>query len=165
MGRFIATDIINLSTGEIYAEAGAEIEEELLETLATAGIDNIDVLGIDHVNVGPYIRNTLQVDKNKTRYDALTDIYRVMRPGEPPTPESADQMFKSLFFDSERYDLSAVGRVKMNARLGLEAPDTQRVLRREDIMAIVKTLVDLKDGRGDIDDIDHSGQPPGSFRW
>ena len=86
MGRFIATDIINLSTGEIYAEAGAEIEEELLETLATAGIDKIDVLGIDHVNVGPYIRNTLQVDKNKTRYDALTDIYRVMRPGEPPTP-------------------------------------------------------------------------------
>jgi DNA-directed RNA polymerase subunit beta len=157
MGRFIATDIINLSTGEIYAEAGAEIEEELLETLATAGIDNIDVLGIDHVNVGPYIRNTLQVDKNKTRYDALTDIYRVMRPGEPPTPESADQMFKSLFFDGERYDLSAVGRVKMNARLGLEAPDTQRVLRREDIMAIVKTLVDLKDGRGDIDDIDHLG--------
>jgi DNA-directed RNA polymerase subunit beta len=157
IGRFIATDIINLSTGEIYAEAGAEIEEELMETLATAGVDNIDVLGIDHVNVGPYIRNTLQVDKNKTRYDALTDIYRVMRPGEPPTPESADQMFKSLFFDRERYDLSAVGRVKMNARLELDVPDTQRVLRRDDILAIVKTLVDLKDGRGDIDDIDHLG--------
>lgn len=157
IGRFIASDIVNLQTGEIYAEAGAELEEELLQTLADAGIDQLDILGIDHVNVGPYIRNTLQIDKNKSRYDALTDIYRVMRPGEPPTPESADAMFKSLFFDRERYDLSAVGRVKMNARLSLEAPDTMRVLRREDIIEIVRTLANLKDGRGDIDDIDHLG--------
>jgi len=97
------------------------------------------------------------VDKNASREDALFDIYRVMRPGEPPTIESAEAMFNSLFFDSERYDLSAVGRVKMNMRLDLDAPDTMRVLRREDILAVVKALVDLRDGRGEIDDIDHLG--------
>ena len=157
IGRFIARDIVNMTTGALFAEAGAEIDEELLALLAENGVDQLDVLGIDDVEVGPYIRNTLLIDKNTNQDDALTDIYRVMRPGEPPTPESAQAMFKSLFFDSERYDLSAVGRVKMNARLELEAPDTMRVLRREDVLAIVKTLVDLKDGRGDIDDIDHLG--------
>src|SRR6202042_2096322 len=100
-------------------------------------------LDIDHVNVGAYIRNTLNDDKNMTREDALFDIYRVMRPGEPPTLETAQTMFQSLFFDSERYDLSAVGRVKMNMRLELDAPDTHRTLRKEDILAVIKTLVDL----------------------
>ena len=157
IGRYIARDLIDMSTGAIHAAAGDEITEETLELLAKHAIDQVDVLGIDHVEVGPYIRNTLMADKNDTQEDALTDIYRVMRPGEPPTPESAQAMFKSLFFDRERYDLSAVGRVKMNARLSLEAPDTMRVLRSEDVLAIVKTLVDLKDGRGDIDDIDHLG--------
>ena len=157
IGRFLAHDVVNMETGAIHAEAAAEIDEEMLQLFAENGVDQVDVLGIDHVEVGPYIRNTLMIDKNATQEDALTDIYRVMRPGEPPTPESAQAMFKSLFFDSERYDLSAVGRVKMNARLELEAPDTMRVLRREDVLAIVKTLVDLKDGRGDIDDIDHLG--------
>ncbi len=97
------------------------------------------------------------MDKNRSREEALMDIYRVMRPGEPPTLETAQAMFQSLFFDSERYDLSAVGRVKMNARLNVEGEDTLRVMRREDILAVVKTLVDLKDGKGDIDDIDHLG--------
>ena len=92
-----------------------------------------------------------------TREDALFDIYRVMRPGEPPTIDSAQNMFQSLFFDSERYDLSAVGRVKMNMRLELDAPDTHRTLRKEDILAVIKTLVDLRDGKGEIDDIDHLG--------
>ena len=115
------------------------------------------MLSIDHVSVGPYIRNTLLIDKNATREDALIDIYRVMRPGEPPTLETAEALFHSLFFDSERYDLSAVGRVKMNSRLGLETADTVRVLRKEDILAILKVLVELKDGRGEIDDIDHLG--------
>ena len=104
-----------------------------------------------------YIRNTLSADKNMTREDALFDIYRVMRPGEPPTIDSAQAMFQSLFFDSERYDLSAVGRVKMNMRLELDAPDTMRTLRKEDILAVIKTLVDLRDGKGEIDDIDHLG--------
>ena len=115
------------------------------------------MLDIDHINIGPYIRNTLAVDKNRSREEALFDIYRVMRPGEPPTIESAEAMFHSLFFDSERYDLSAVGRVKMNMRMDLDAPDTMRVLRKEDILAVVQALVDLRDGRGEIDDIDHLG--------
>ena len=100
-------------------------------------IDELPVLDIDHINVGGYIRNTLAVDKNESRQDALFDIYRVMRPGEPPTMETAEAMFQSLFFDSERYDLSAVGRVKMNMRLDLDAEDTVRVLRKEDILAVV----------------------------
>ncbi|TIT81838.1 MAG: hypothetical protein E5W59_30770, partial [Mesorhizobium sp.] len=112
---------------------------------------------IDVVDVGAYIRNTLAVDKNESRQDALFDIYRVMRPGEPPTLETAEAMFNSLFFDSERYDLSAVGRVKMNMRLELKAEDTVRVLRKEDILAVVKTLVELRDGKGEIDDIDNLG--------
>ena len=128
-----------------------------LKALIEAGFKELPILDIDHVNVGAYIRNTLAVDKNMTREDALFDIYRVMRPGEPPTIDTAEAMFHSLFFDSERYDLSAVGRVKMNMRLDLDAPDTMRVLRKEDILAVVKTLVDLRDGKGEIDDIDHLG--------
>ncbi len=156
-GRYISGDIINEETGEIYAEAGDEITEESLAPLVEAGIKVLSTLDIDHVNVGPYIRNTLAIDKNVTREDALIDIYRVMRPGEPPTLETAEAMLKSLFFDSERYDLSAVGRVKMNSRLGFETHDQMRVLRRHDILEIVRVLVGLKDGRGDIDDIDHLG--------
>ena len=114
-------------------------------------------LAIDHINVGPYIRNTLAADKNSTQDEALTDIYRVMRPGEPPTRDTAETLFHGMFFDSERYDLSAVGRVKMNARLGFETEDSLRVLRKEDIFNVVKVLVELKDGRGEIDDIDHLG--------
>ena len=157
LGRFVAYDIVEMDTGAIYAEAGEEITTEVLETLHGAGITVLETLAIDSINVGPYVRNTLMLDKNNEREDALNDIYRVMRPGEPPTPESADAMFKSLFFDSERYDLSAVGRVKMNARLDLDAPDTMRVLRKADVLAIVKTLHGLKDGHGEIDDIDHLG--------
>ncbi|MCP5371712.1 MAG: DNA-directed RNA polymerase subunit beta, partial [Hyphomicrobiales bacterium] len=157
IGRYIGMDIINEQTGEIYCEAGGEITEAILEKLAEAKVDEIVTLSIDHINVGPYIRNTLAVDKNTTREEALIDIYRVMRPGEPPTLETAEALFNGLFFDAERYDLSAVGRVKMNARLGFETADTLRTLRREDILAVVKTLVELKDGRGEIDDIDHLG--------
>ena len=156
-GRYFAEDIINEATGEIYVEAGDEIDEEILITLGEAGVKSFGTLAIDHNNIGPYIRNTLTVDKNRSREEALMDIYRVMRPGEPPTLETAEAMFQSLFFDAERYDLSAVGRVKMNARLDVEGEDTLRVLRREDILAVVKTLVGLKDGRGEIDDIDHLG--------
>ncbi|MCK5779127.1 MAG: DNA-directed RNA polymerase subunit beta, partial [Rhodospirillales bacterium] len=157
IGRYVASDIINEATGEVYVEAGEEIVEDTLEMLAEANVDVIDTLAIDHVNVGPYIRNTLAVDKNTSRDEALIDIYRVMRPGEPPTLETAEALFQGLFFDAERYDLSSVGRVKMNARLGFETEDTLRVLRKEDILAVVKTLVELKDGKGEIDDIDHLG--------
>src|SRR5438034_833737 len=157
VGNYLAEDLVNPKTGEIYAEAGEEITEKLLKTLNEHGYKELPLLDIDHVNVGGYIRNTLHADKNMTREDALFDIYRVMRPGEPPTIDSAQAMFQSLFFDSERYDLSAVGRVKMNMRLELDAPDTHRTLRKEDILAVIKTLVDLRDGKAEIDDIDHLG--------
>ena len=157
IGRYIGNDIINEETGEVLIEAGDEITEETLELLTEEKVNAMTLLAIDHINVGPYIRNTLAIDKNASREDALIDIYRVMRPGEPPTLETAEAMFNSLFFASERYDLSSVGRVKMNSRLGQETDDKIRVLRKEDILAIVKVLVDLKDGRGEIDDIDHLG--------
>ena len=168
LGRFAAKDMINEQTGEIWVEAGDELTldydaktSELvggtLKTLIDNGVTDIPTLDIDNINVGPYIRNTMQVDKNIGRDGALMDIYRVMRPGEPPTVDAASALFDTLFFDSERYDLSAVGRVKMNMRLSLDAPDTLRTLRREDIVAVVKALVELRDGKGDIDDIDHLG--------
>ena len=156
-GQYLAEDLYDPNTGEIFAEAGEELTAKSLANLIEHGFEELPVLDIDHVNVGPYIRNTLAVDKNSTREDALFDIYRVMRPGEPPTIETGEAMFHSLFFDAERYDLSAVGRVKMNMRLDLDAEDTVRTLRKDDILAVVRALVDLRDGRGEIDDIDHLG--------
>ncbi|MCA1973523.1 MAG: DNA-directed RNA polymerase subunit beta, partial [Caenispirillum sp.] len=156
-GRYAGADLINEETGEIHVEAGDELTVAKLEELAAAGVVSLPVLSIDHVNIGAYMRNTLAIDRNATREEALIDIYRVMRPGEPPTLETAEALFKGLFFDLERYDLSAVGRVKMNARLGMKTDDQLRVLRKEDILAILKVLVELKDGRGEIDDIDHLG--------
>lgn len=156
-GRYLSEDAVSYTTGEIYAEAGDEIDEKILETLKGAGFEDVSVLNIDHVSVGGYIRNTLAIDKNSSRETALFDIYRVMRPGEPPTIETAEAMFQSLFFDSERYDLSAVGRVKMNMRMDLQCEDTVRVLRKEDIVEVIRTLLDLRDGKGEIDDIDNLG--------
>ncbi|WP_374396268.1 DNA-directed RNA polymerase subunit beta [Tabrizicola sp.] len=167
LGRYVAKDIINEETGEIWVEAGDELTWELdrdgevkggtVKVLLDQGITDIPVLDIDNVNVGPYIRNTMAVDKNMGRDTALMDIYRVMRPGEPPTVEAASALFDTLFFDKERYDLSAVGRVKMNMRLDLDKPDTQRTLDRSDIVACIKALTELRDGKGEIDDIDHLG--------
>ncbi|TNE42919.1 MAG: DNA-directed RNA polymerase subunit beta [Alphaproteobacteria bacterium] len=156
-GRYAARDMVNAETGEIFAEAGEELTVEKIEELVETGFKVLETLDIDHLNIGGFIRNTMLVDKAENREQALIDIYRVMRPGEPPTLETAEALFSGLFFDSERYDLSAVGRVKMNMRLSLDAEDTVRVLRKEDILAVIKTLVDLRDGRGEIDDIDHLG--------
>src|ERR1700722_2658192 len=157
LGRFMAEDLVNEETGEIFAEAGEELAEARLAALEVAGIPSLPTLAGDQSN-GPWIRNTLAVTKNTNRDDALIDIYRVMRPGEPPTAETAEALFRGLFFDGDRYDLSAVGRVKMNMRLGIEdAPDTMRVLRKDDLLKTVKTLCDLKDGRGQIDDIANLG--------
>ncbi len=156
-GQYIAEDLFDPKTGEIFAEAGDEITAKSLAALLALGFDELPILDIDHINIGPYVRNTLTLDKNSSREEALFDIYRVMRPGEPPTIDSAQAMFHSLFFDAERYDLSAVGRVKMNMRMDLDAPDTMRILRKEDILAVARSLVDLRDGRGEIDDIDHLG--------
>lgn len=158
IGRFIANDMIDETTGEVIIEAGDEITADVLETFNRLKVKSFDTLYIDYVNVGPYLRNTLVADRNTTREEALIDIYKVMRPGEPPTVETADNLFRSMFFSLERYDLSAVGRVKMNGRLGFkDVPDSVRVLRKEDILAIVKILLDLKDGRGTVDDIDNLG--------
>ncbi|MDZ7709951.1 MAG: DNA-directed RNA polymerase subunit beta [Roseovarius sp.] len=167
VGKFVARDIIDEETGAIHVEAGDELTLEhdkdgtitggTLQELLDAGITDIPVLDIDGVTVGPYIRNTMVMDKNMNRESALMDIYRVMRPGEPPTEEASSALFDTLFFDADRYDLSAVGRVKMNMRLDLDKPDTQRTLDREDIVACVKALVELRDGKGDVDDIDHLG--------
>ena len=168
VGRFSAKDVINEQTGEIWVEAGGELTWEVdpktgdviggsLKVLLDNGITEIETLDIDNVTVGPFIRNTMAADKNFTRNTALMDIYRVMRPGEPPTVEAAAALFESLFFDADRYDLSAVGRVKMNMRLDLDAEDTQRTLRKEDIIGVVRELVELRDGRGEVDDIDHLG--------
>ena len=157
LGRFFAADIIDMSTGEVVCEAGDEITEAMLARLAEMKITEFDVLAIDNINVGAHLRNTLAADKNTCREEALVDIYRVMRPGEPPTLEGAHELFHSLFFDQERYDLSAVGRVKMNARLDQETDDELRILRKEDILSVMKVLVNLKDGRGETDDIDHLG--------
>ena len=156
LGRYVAIDMVNEETGEIYAEAGEELAEARLIGLEEAGVTSLPTLAIDQAN-GPWIRNTLTIDKNTNRDDALVDIYRVMRPGEPPTPETAEALFRGLFFDPDRYDLSAVGRVKMNMRLNLECDDQYRTLRKEDVLRTVKILVELKDGRGTIDDIDNLG--------
>ena len=160
VGKYIAEDVVNTKTGEIYIEAGEEITADTLKAFEDADVNEVKTLFIDGMNVGPYLRNTLALDKNTNRDEALVDIYRVMRPGEPPTLETAEALFQGLFFDAERYDLSTVGRVKMNARLNLsmdDVPDSIRHLRKDDILRIIKVLVELKDGRGEIDDIDHLG--------
>src|SRR3954447_14951871 len=157
VGRYLSRDLINEETGLVLAEAGDELTGEGIRKLGEGGITEIPILDIDHLTVGPYIRNTLALDRCQNREEALLDIYRVLRPGEPPTLDTAEALFNSLIFDSERYDLSPVGRVKMNMRLGLESEDTLRVLRTEDIVEVVRMLVEIKDGRGEIDDIDHLG--------
>ena len=149
-GRYVAEDMIDESTGRIYIEAGDEVTPENLEALDAAGIDH-------DVNTGPWMRNTMKADKAENREMGLEAIYKVMRPGEPPTKETAEALFEGLFFDGDRYDLSAVGRVKLNMRLSLNAEDTVTTLRTEDILAVVKELVNLKDGKGEIDDIDNLG--------
>lgn len=154
-GWYSAFDMIDEKTGEIYIEAGDEVSEENLEKLDGAKVNEFVLLDIDHVTTGPWIRNTLKADKAEDTDQALADIYRVMRPGEPPTRETADALFEGLFFDGERYDLSGVGRWKLNMRLELDAPEDLTTLRKEDILAVVQELVNLKDGKGEVDDVDN----------
>ncbi len=155
--KFIAQDIVNTKTGEIIAEAGDQVTPVILDQIMDMGQKSVEVLAIDEQNIGSYIRNTLVADKNQSKDDALLDIYRVMRPGEPTTPEAAEALFLSLFFEQERYDLSEVGRLKMNARLGLDISEETGVLSSEDVISTIRTLVNLKDGVGETDDIDHLG--------
>lgn len=156
-GRYIATDMVNEETGEILAEAGDELTAAKVAELEEFGFEEIPTLNIDNIKVGAYLRNSLAADKNQTREEALIDIYKVMRPGEPPTVEAAETLFNSLFFDAERYDLSDVGRMKVNARLNVNEPEEQRVLTKNDIIESIRTLISIKDGFDDVDDIDHLG--------
>ncbi|MBR5598521.1 MAG: DNA-directed RNA polymerase subunit beta, partial [Alphaproteobacteria bacterium] len=160
LGKYLAKAIVLSKTGEVLADAGDEITEELLAAIDDSKVKSFELLYIDNVNVGPYIRNTLMQDRNTNREEALGDIYKVMRPGEPVTLEASEAIFKNLFFDEERYDLSSVGRVKMNSALDIsyeDAPDTCHILRKDDILRVVKHMVELKDGKGVVDDIDHLG--------
>ena len=157
IGKFLSKDIFNQSTGIIYFEAGEEISENTLKFFDENNIDEVHILNINSDKQGTYIRDTFFADKNKNRNDAVTEIYKILRPGEPPTIEAADKLFRSLFFDRERYDLSPVGRLKINSRLGLKADLEKRVLENEDLIQIVRYLAGLKDGYGHIDDIDHLG--------
>jgi DNA-directed RNA polymerase subunit beta len=156
-GRILAQDVIHPETGEVIASLNDELTEEVVENLSEAGINEVSLLFIDKINVSSSIRDTLLLDKVESKEEAILDIYRKIRPSNPPTIEVATAFFENLFFNPEHYDLSSVGRLKLNLRLGLEAPLTLRTLRPEDILAAVKELVDLKDREGTVDDIDHLG--------
>ena len=156
-GLYIGENIINPETNEVFLAIGNELKADKVAFLERIGLKEFTILDIDHSTIGAYICNTLSADKNETTEEALVDIFRVIRPGEPSTVEGARTTFNALFFDADRYDLSAVGRVKLNAKLDLDYPEDMTVLTKDDILGIIQTLVNLRDGVGDIDDIDHLG--------
>ena len=156
VGKFLSDDLVDPKTGEVLATIGEVINADMLRAITELKVDSVSVLSVN-VQSGPYIRNTLFADKNQDQNSALIDIFRVLRPGDPATIEEVQKVFNSLFFDAERYDLSEVGRIKMNAKLGLDFAETITILTKEDIKHILRVLVELKDGKGSIDDIDHLG--------
>ena len=156
-GAVAAHDVVDMKTGEIVIECNDELTEENVADALGRGIKEFEVLFIDNVMVGSFLRDTLLLDKIGSTEEAVVEIYRRLRPGDPPTYDSALKQFNNLFFNSERYDLSKVGRLKLNHKLGLELPLEQTTLTREDILRVVKYLIDLKNNRGEIDDIDHLG--------
>jgi DNA-directed RNA polymerase subunit beta len=157
VGRVAAHDIIHSQTKEVIVECNHEITREKLEAIREKGIHQIEVLFIDESNIGAYLRNTLLQDRIRAPQDAILEIYRRLRPGDPPTVESATNFFNNLFFNPDRYDLSKVGRLKLNHRLKLNVPLEQGTLRKEDILEVVRYLMELKNGNGSVDDIDHLG--------
>ena len=157
VGRVAAHDIVHPQTKEVIVECNHEITREKLEAIREKGIHQIEVLFIDESNIGPYLRNTLLQDRIRAPQDAILEIYRRLRPGDPPTVESATNFFNNLFFNPDRYDLSKVGRLKLNHRLKLNVPLEQGTLRKEDILEVVRYLMELKNGNGTVDDIDHLG--------
>lgn len=157
LGRILAQSVIDKETGEILAPVNEEITEEILAKLKAAGITNINTLYINDLNYGPYISQTLKIDETLDETTAQVAIYRMMRPGEPPTEEAVKALFGGLFYSAERYDLSVVGRMKFNRRVGREELTGSQTLSNDDIVAVVKILVELRNGRGEIDDIDHLG--------
>ena len=157
VGRVAAHDIVDPQTKEVVVECNHEITQEKVDLIRERGIHQIEVLFIDESNVGPYLRNTLLQDRIRSPQDAILEIYRRLRPGDPPTVESATNFFNNLFFNPDRYDLSKVGRLKLNHRLRLNVPLEQGTLRKEDILEVVRYLMELKNGNGSVDDIDHLG--------
>ena len=157
IGKYFAKDIINTKTGKIFFEAGDEIDEQNFKLIEENNIENIEILNIDHVNVSAALRNTVHADLNINREEALIDIYRNLRPGEPPTFEAAELMFHNMFFNPERYDLSKIGRYKLNNRNELNIDEDVNVITTEDVLKIVKNLLELNDRKGKKDDIDHLG--------
>lgn len=153
----LAKDIVHPETGELLAEANAELTIDLINLIADSGITQIKVLYTNDLDKGAYISDTLRVDTTKTQLDALVEIYRMMRPGEPPTKDAAEALFESLFFSEDRYDLSAVGRMKYNRRVGRDEITGPGVLSKQDIIDVIKVLIDIRDGNGQVDDIDHLG--------
>jgi len=156
-GKILAHDVVDTETGELLAAANTELTMELVETLIEKGIEHIRTLYVNDLDRGAYISNTLRIDPSTTRLEALVEVYRMMRPGEPPTKEAAENLFQNLFFNPDRYDLSAVGRMKFNRRVGRDTSEGSGVLENEDILDVLRTLVDIRNGYGTVDDIDHLG--------
>lgn len=157
VGKFIAEDIVDNETGEVVLELGDEITTDSLASIKEMKLKVVNILNIDYFKVGPYIRNTFVLDKNQTIEESLAEVYKVLRPGEPSTPEVAKLLFHSLFFDISRYDLTSIGRMKLNTKHRLNIPEDHTLLTKDDIIAVIRYLLSLKDGMGDADDIDHLG--------
>ena len=156
-GKILAHDIVDTETGELLAPANTELTPELVEQLIEAGIEHISALYVNDLDHGPFISNTLRIDPSTTRLEALVEIYRMMRPGEPPTKEAAENLFQNLFFNPDRYDLSGVGRMKFNRRVGRDNSEGIGVLDKDDILDVLSTLINIRNGFGTVDDIDHLG--------
>ncbi len=179
VGRILSHDVVDASTGELLAQANDEITDEQLQAFRKAGVDAVGTLWVNDLDRGPYLSNTLRIDPTKTQLEALVEIYRMMRPGEPPTKDAAQNLFHNLFFTFERYDLSAVGRMKFNRRVGRKETTGEAVLYdskyfgerndeeskrlvaahgdSSDILDVIKVLTEIRNGRGVVDDIDHLG--------
>ncbi len=157
VGKILFHDIADTETGELIAEANAELTPELIEQIREAGIKKAEVLYVNDLDRGPYISNTLRIDPTKTQLEAQVEIYRMMRPGEPPTKEAAQNLFNNLFFEPDRYDLSPVGRMKFNRRLMRDTSEGPGTLDKEDILSVMQVLIDIRNGNGQVDDIDHLG--------
>ena len=157
LGKYIKNNISNPINNEIFLKSGSAIDQENLNNISEYNISTLEIADVDPITKGSYLIDTLNIDKNDSKTEAINDIYRVLRPGEPPSFEVANEIFNKLFFTSERYDLSDVGRVKLNNKLQLKCNDDITILRNDDIIAIIKHMLDLKDGKGEVDDIDHLG--------
>jgi len=157
VGKILYDDIPDKETGELVAEANSELTPELIERIIEVGTKKFDVLYVNDLDRGPYVSSTLRIDPTRTQLEAQVEIYRMMRPGEPPTKEAAQNLFNTLFFQSERYDLSPVGRMKFNRRLRRETSEGPGTLDKEDILDVMKVLIDIRNGNGTVDDIDHLG--------